>query len=195
MTDTVHDRDQQRLTARRHLLRLANEDIAHKLVTLAELPRSLNPVQRYALLVTAASRLQDRARRIGAVRTLRADASIVDGFGPLTLHAEWMSGELPATRELPDGGRWEITCGAGLGSGTLRLLKRTGGGATAGAAAPTEADLLGTLRYRRAADGALTLEGTFDGHAITVEGTLRRPEDFLLMNRGFHWINEYPFNR
>ncbi|MFO0963064.1 MAG: hypothetical protein U0625_09175 [Phycisphaerales bacterium] len=81
------------------------------------------------------------------------------------------------------------------GSGTLRLLKRTGGGATAGAAAPTEADLLGTLRYRRAADGALTLEGTFDGHAITVEGTLRRPEDFLLMNRGFHWINEYPFNR
>jgi len=130
MTDTVHDRDQQRLTARRHLLGLANEDIAHKLVTLAELPRSLNPVQRYALLVTAASRLQDRARRIGAVRTLRADASIVDGFGPLTLHAEWMSGELPATRELPDGGRWEITCGAGLGSGTLRLTLHNSAGHT-----------------------------------------------------------------
>lgn len=84
---------------------------------------------------------------------------------------------------------------AAPGSGTLRLLKRMGGGGAAGAAPPTEADLLGTLRYRRAADGALTLEGTLDGHAITAEGTLRRPEDFLLMNRGFHWINEYPFNR
>jgi hypothetical protein len=25
--------------------------------------------------------------------------------------------------------------------------------------------------------------------------TRRDPTDSLLMNRGFHWVNEYPFNR
>lgn len=41
----------------------------------------------------------------------------------------------------------------------------------------------------------LVLSGLFDGASIRV--TLRRREasDFLLVNRGFHWINEYPFNR
>jgi hypothetical protein len=40
-----------------------------------------------------------------------------------------------------------------------------------------------------------TLEGTFDGVPSTIH--LRRIDasKFLLVNRGFHWINEYPFNR
>ncbi len=41
----------------------------------------------------------------------------------------------------------------------------------------------------------LVLEGTIDGHKVQV--TLRRFDEstFLLTSRGFHWINEVPFNR
>lgn len=44
-------------------------------------------------------------------------------------------------------------------------------------------------------DGAVQLHGTFHGESLTVK--LRRaPErEWLLETRGFHWVNEYPFNR
>ncbi|HZN40287.1 MAG TPA: hypothetical protein VFD82_15880 [Planctomycetota bacterium] len=41
----------------------------------------------------------------------------------------------------------------------------------------------------------LVLEGTYNGAAITVRLRELRGDSFLLRNRGFHWINEYPFNR
>ncbi|HEX6811584.1 MAG TPA: hypothetical protein VF384_08185 [Planctomycetota bacterium] len=41
----------------------------------------------------------------------------------------------------------------------------------------------------------LVLEGTFDGAAITVRLRKRPGDSFRLRNHGFHWINEYPFNR
>jgi uncharacterized membrane protein YphA (DoxX/SURF4 family) len=43
--------------------------------------------------------------------------------------------------------------------------------------------------------GLLALEGTFDGRKV--RAALRRTDrsDFLLVKRGFHWINEVPFNR
>ena len=52
-----------------------------------------------------------------------------------------------------------------------------------------------TLNYQEPEPGLIALEGTMDGHKIRAK--LRRTEkpDFLLINRGFHWINEYPFNR
>jgi hypothetical protein len=52
-----------------------------------------------------------------------------------------------------------------------------------------------TLSYKRSGPEALTLEGTFERQRVRAE--LRRvPEPaFLLLTRGFHWINEYPFNR
>ena len=42
---------------------------------------------------------------------------------------------------------------------------------------------------------ALALAGGVDGRQI--QAALRRadPSQFLLTSRGFHWINEYPFNR
>jgi hypothetical protein len=51
------------------------------------------------------------------------------------------------------------------------------------------------LVYQQPAPDLLTLEGTLDGQKISAK--LRRAEtkDFLLVSRGFHWINEYPFNR
>jgi hypothetical protein len=52
-----------------------------------------------------------------------------------------------------------------------------------------------TLTYQRPEPGRLLLEGTFDGKKI--QAVLRRTDNpnFRLVIRGFHWINEYPFNR
>lgn len=50
------------------------------------------------------------------------------------------------------------------------------------------------LTYDNLQPDVLTLRGQMDGHQMAV--TLRRVSEsqFLLMNRGFHWINEYPVN-
>ena len=52
-----------------------------------------------------------------------------------------------------------------------------------------------TLAYQQPETGVIALEGTIDGQKIRAK--LRRTDnpDFLLIKRGFHWINEYPFNR
>jgi hypothetical protein len=41
----------------------------------------------------------------------------------------------------------------------------------------------------------LTLEGQWDGKPLRVVGRKMQKEPFLLMTRGFHWVNERPFNR
>lgn len=51
-------------------------------------------------------------------------------------------------------------------------------------------------RYSRSNDGELTVAGTIEGDEVSVR--LRRIDAnkrFLLLSRGFHWINEAPFNR
>ena len=51
------------------------------------------------------------------------------------------------------------------------------------------------LNYQRPDPNTLIVDGTFGGdriHAVTH----REPEnEFMLTTRGFHWINEFPFNR
>jgi hypothetical protein len=51
------------------------------------------------------------------------------------------------------------------------------------------------LSYQRPAADQLRIEGTFDGRKI--RASLHRIETpkFLLVTRGFHWVNEVPFNR
>jgi hypothetical protein len=51
------------------------------------------------------------------------------------------------------------------------------------------------LSFKQPGPGLLTVEGSLDGHKLRAK--LHRVDDskFLLTNRGFHWINEYPFNR
>jgi len=41
----------------------------------------------------------------------------------------------------------------------------------------------------------LTLDGSMDGHATRMTLSRVDPNAFLLVNRGFHWIQEFPFNR
>jgi hypothetical protein len=52
-----------------------------------------------------------------------------------------------------------------------------------------------TLSYAQSKPGLLTLEGTLDGRKIRVRLHSDKPPRFLLTTRGFHWINERPFNR
>ena len=51
------------------------------------------------------------------------------------------------------------------------------------------------LTYEQVSPEVITLAGPFNGSEMTAR--LRRTEDrkFLLTDRGFHWINEFPFNR
>jgi hypothetical protein len=52
-----------------------------------------------------------------------------------------------------------------------------------------------SFSYTEPEPEVLVLEGSMDGKKI--QAKLRRQESssFLLVSRGFHWINEYPFNR
>ncbi len=52
-----------------------------------------------------------------------------------------------------------------------------------------------SLKYEQPEPGLIALEGTLEGKKIRAK--LRRADhaEFLLINRGFHWINEFPFNR
>ena len=53
----------------------------------------------------------------------------------------------------------------------------------------------GTLSYSVPGPDALALDGTFNGW--TLHARLRRIDEksFPLVNRGFHWVNAFPFNR
>jgi hypothetical protein len=64
---------------------------------------------------------------------------------------------------------------------------------------PDFSDWKAELTFTQPDADHLFLEGELDGHAMKVE--LRRENldeylaQFRLLNRGFHWINEYPYNR
>jgi hypothetical protein len=52
---------------------------------------------------------------------------------------------------------------------------------------------LGSLNFRITGE-EVTLEGELHGEPARMH-LVRSPENFLLLRRGFHWINELPFNR
>jgi hypothetical protein len=52
-----------------------------------------------------------------------------------------------------------------------------------------------TLAYEQSEEGLLALEGTFDDRKVRVRLRLADANTFLLVTRGFHWVNEVPFNR
>ena len=52
-----------------------------------------------------------------------------------------------------------------------------------------------SLAYTRPADDRLTLDGQLDGHTIHMELQREDLGKFELVKRGFHWVQEYPYNR
>jgi hypothetical protein len=55
------------------------------------------------------------------------------------------------------------------------------------------------LTYSQPDADHLNIEGNLDGRALVIKLQKENLDEFLsqfrLMNRGFHWINEFPFNR
>jgi hypothetical protein len=52
-----------------------------------------------------------------------------------------------------------------------------------------------TFTYARPAPDELLLDGLMDNHKVHMQLKLLDRNKFDLVNRGFHWINEYPFQR
>jgi hypothetical protein len=53
----------------------------------------------------------------------------------------------------------------------------------------------GKFTVERSTQDHAIFEGTMDGHALRLDTHLIKRDDFLIVNRGFHWIQELPFNR
>lgn len=51
------------------------------------------------------------------------------------------------------------------------------------------------FKFERPAKDELVLDGTMDSHKIHADLRLFDVNQFTIVNRGFHWINEYPFQR
>ena len=51
------------------------------------------------------------------------------------------------------------------------------------------------FRFQRVAENQLTLDGDMDKHKVHMQLQLVDRKTFLLVNLGFHWVQEYPFNR
>lgn len=58
---------------------------------------------------------------------------------------------------------------------------------------PADKNWKATFAFVRPAPDQLALNGTMDGHKIQLQLKLLDRGKFTLINRGFHWINEYPF--
>jgi hypothetical protein len=51
------------------------------------------------------------------------------------------------------------------------------------------------LKYTHATPDQLAISCHQGGATVEVQLRRRHPEEFLMVNRGFHWINEAPYNR
>ena len=60
---------------------------------------------------------------------------------------------------------------------------------------PADKNWKAGFTFTRPAPDQLTLDGSMDGHKIQMQLKLLDRDKFTLVNRGFHWINEYPFQR
>jgi len=52
-----------------------------------------------------------------------------------------------------------------------------------------------SLSFERPANDRLTLNGKMDGHEVSLQLRLFDHKKYQLWSRGFHWVQEYPFNR
>jgi hypothetical protein len=60
---------------------------------------------------------------------------------------------------------------------------------------PSNKTWMTTFAVSRPDADHMTLSGTMDGHNIEMRTTRLDRGDFLLVSRGFNWVQEYPFNR
>jgi hypothetical protein len=59
----------------------------------------------------------------------------------------------------------------------------------------TDKNWKASFTYTRPAPDQLVLDGSMDSHQVQMKLKLFDRDKFTLVNRGFHWINEFPFQR
>lgn len=59
----------------------------------------------------------------------------------------------------------------------------------------SDSSLYDTFQIVKNLESEFFIKGTLQGDTIAVEMNKKSFDDFLLTNRGFHWVSEYPFNR
>ena len=59
----------------------------------------------------------------------------------------------------------------------------------------TDKNWQGKFMFQRPAADTLIFDGEMDNHKMHMQLHLVDRNKFLLVNRGFHWVQEYPFNR
>jgi len=99
---------------------------------------------------------------------------------------EWSQVIATPMKGVPD--RWRLAKREG---GVLELRAMT----VAAGDDASKAELLGTLTAVREGERVLRVAGSVEGVRIEAVCDLLDAREFPLMQRGFHWINEYPFNR
>ncbi len=121
----------------------------------------------------------------------------------ITDHARWKRINLNVTfgvigiRSLSDiGQRFNLSHNADAKSLTLTAMP----GKATGPSGPTDAKVIQEagpviLTYSTPEPGAIVIEGTVDGTPIRAAGTRLTESKFLLLNRGFHWVSQFPYNR
>jgi len=119
-------------------------------------------------------------------RTLVVDRARAIHFGeqvfPGSISVQQMDGTFTRLRiELDEDGH------------TITLLPE--GQTSVEAAQAAGVELAGVLRYERAEPGLLTLRGHWQDSDLEIHLTRRELASMLLTGRGFHWINETPYNR
>ncbi len=60
---------------------------------------------------------------------------------------------------------------------------------------PSDSNWAAVLMFQRAPGDQLTLDGNMNGHKVHIQLHLFDRKKFTLVSRGFHWVQEYPFDR
>jgi hypothetical protein len=60
---------------------------------------------------------------------------------------------------------------------------------------PAKKNVKGDMQFQRPKQDQLILDGTLEGQKVRMQLRLLELQKFLLVGRGFHWVQEHPFNR
>jgi hypothetical protein len=123
------------------------------------------------------------------------------------LHGMWVvtdfrRNEAPVPPLITDGDRWQRLVVDATGAVTVQHMD--GSLETIAAEVDAQTDTLtltgaeapvGSLTFKQPTPDRLVLTGTLADRPVTVEMQLEDPQRFTLLNRGFHWAQEYPYFR
>ena len=125
------------------------------------------------------------------------------------LHGIWLVDEFSVDGQvrpplLTDAARWQrvifqfpgaLTIQPMSGPNQVFLLELNQEGKTLSLGKRNDPEWKALFSFEELDQGLLTLEGELDGHKTYAKLVRFDESKFLLNNRGFHWIQEYPFNR